>query len=201
MARTTPNAQRCRLLELAPELRNNIFDFVFEDSAPKCIDIREWKQHAPHSAITATNHQLHAETLARAETAARAFWPAHDFSVTVERGLLDSRIGNGYRNHIYTLCAELSPVAKLTRFSVVIKGGPDVKRLYERREVRGAGSDVFLTETREYKAVKGAERYGGRGLLAADGQSLVLRHLVEETLYHFYLIEDKPRYMRKGGGA
>ncbi|KAK5131811.1 hypothetical protein LTR08_000566 [Meristemomyces frigidus] len=80
----TPTATPFRIRDLAPELRNHIYDCVFEDDAPHKLSLLEAHAVAPPSAITAVSRQLRQETLELHQHAMAAFWGSHDFCIAFD---------------------------------------------------------------------------------------------------------------------
>ena len=113
---------RCRLLELPRELRNLIYEYVFDDAASKELELLAFKLHLPHSGIPVTNHQLRAETLLLEKVAISRFWTSHDFKITLKHKKRSGCLKDtAYRDKLHQACVKLTPIAKLTRFEIHCK--------------------------------------------------------------------------------
>lgn len=71
----------CRFLDLPGEIRNHIYEFIFEDFNPPNIDISNIVKAYPSSKITQTCKQINFETKALHRDAVIRFWQTHDFYV------------------------------------------------------------------------------------------------------------------------
>ena len=75
-----------RILDLAPELRNRIYNCIFEDNAPHRLSLFDARAVAPPPAITAVSRRVRAETLGMYRAAGAAFWSSHVYCVSCEDG-------------------------------------------------------------------------------------------------------------------
>ena len=170
---------RCRLLELPRELRNLIYEYVFDDAASKELELLAFKLHLPRNAITATNHQLLAETLPLEKVAISLFWRLHDFRMTLKH---KKRSGCArdtvYRDKLHQACVELTPIAKLTRFELHCKESK-CKVLWELHSHR-----KLVVSTWMISEVSGKRVECGRLVATArkNEQSLVLGKVLDYAL-------------------
>ena len=75
-----------RFRDLAPELRNRIYDCVFEDEAPHRMSLLDIRAAAPPIAITAVSKQVRNESLGLYKLAVAAFDTSHDYYVSIDNG-------------------------------------------------------------------------------------------------------------------
>ncbi|KAK3679561.1 hypothetical protein LTR37_021416 [Vermiconidia calcicola] len=70
-----------RFLQLPPELRNKVYDYVFEDAAEYYIAIASLPVSSlqPSPSITFTSHLVRSESLPLYQEATARFWASHDF--------------------------------------------------------------------------------------------------------------------------
>jgi len=73
----------CRLLLLAPELRNSIYELVFDESSDSPVDLRH--TNPPSRALLLTCRAIHAETSLVYRHAYRQYWSTNDFELTLCR--------------------------------------------------------------------------------------------------------------------
>lgn len=94
LTRTTD--QPSHLMDLPPELRNRIYDFVFEDQAPQDISAFAAKALQPRSAIVAVSRQLRKETLGIQQQAIDQFMRQHTFFISADTLSLESPTNSGF---------------------------------------------------------------------------------------------------------
>ncbi|KAK3713373.1 hypothetical protein LTR37_008565 [Vermiconidia calcicola] len=75
-----------RFLQLPPELRNKVYDYVFEDAAHYYIAIASLPVSSlqPSPSITFTCHLVRSESLPLYHEATARFWASHDFYFTYD---------------------------------------------------------------------------------------------------------------------
>lgn len=78
---TTELSPHFRFLDLAPELRNKIYHFIFETD--ERVDLCRAEEIRPEKAITSTCRQVRSETLELHEQATERFWQSLTFTVNV----------------------------------------------------------------------------------------------------------------------
>ncbi|KAK5130959.1 hypothetical protein LTR08_001515 [Meristemomyces frigidus] len=111
------------LLALPAELRNRIYELLFEDTSPPAVNILAITTHAPPSAITQTSQQLRAESLLQYRSACTAFWPTH----TYELHLREAAIG-AHNDNLWPDTPTPSMARKLT-LTAPLTFAPRIKRL------------------------------------------------------------------------
>ncbi|KAK4539737.1 hypothetical protein LTR36_010390 [Oleoguttula mirabilis] len=70
-----------RFLDLAPELRNSIYSYVFEDTAPTEINLLTAQAHLPPYAIVLVSRQLYEESAGILLQTTQQFWNCHLFYI------------------------------------------------------------------------------------------------------------------------
>ena len=175
---------RCRLLELPRELRDLIYGFVFDDPAPKDVELFAYKLHVPRIAITGTCHLLRAETLLLKDLAVSRFWKSHHFKITIDNNTLrgHSRLKT-YRS-LMRASKKVSRVAKLQHFRIERKGdGEAIDDLWlcSDRKVYGAGSLIPLDDGQ--RVYFRGEMIDSEDVISHDGQSLDIGGAVGYTLF------------------
>ncbi|KAI6836834.1 hypothetical protein KC332_g5320 [Hortaea werneckii] len=93
------------LMNLPPELRNLIYEHVFQNTAPETKDL--FSSKAPGSGLVATNRLLRSETKSIYEDIYNNFWRSHTFTVEIDFFAGD-RIT--YRAAMISRCKELGNV-------------------------------------------------------------------------------------------
>ncbi|KAK0345521.1 hypothetical protein LTR02_000356 [Friedmanniomyces endolithicus] len=69
----------CRLLSLAPELRNSIYELVFDESSDSPVDLRKTKP--PSKALLLTCRAIHAEACLIYKHVYRQYWSTNHFEL------------------------------------------------------------------------------------------------------------------------
>ncbi|KAK5708481.1 hypothetical protein LTR17_020660 [Elasticomyces elasticus] len=76
--------KKCHLLALPPELRNRIYECVFEDEAPRNIHVGDIDNHWPSAALPASCQQICKETLEMLRAAVLRFQNDHVCIIDME---------------------------------------------------------------------------------------------------------------------
>ena len=156
----------CRLLSLAPELRNSIYELVFDESSDSPVDLRKTKP--PSKALLLTCRAIHAQTTLVYRLAYRQYWSTNSFELTIP-----SNISSG------GLQAALDCVKKLAdqdcdRMAHVRFVGDFAERTY-----LGGGVWIRIRPERDHQprymyyqdvgdSGEGGERFGDRGRVWQD---------------------------------
>ncbi|KAI7496286.1 hypothetical protein KC367_g6719 [Hortaea werneckii] len=69
-------------INLPPELRNLVYEHVFQNTAPETKDL--FSSKAPGSGLVATNRLLRSETKPIYEDIYKSFWRSHTFTVEID---------------------------------------------------------------------------------------------------------------------
>ncbi|KAI7466832.1 hypothetical protein KC357_g7259 [Hortaea werneckii] len=69
-------------INLPPELRNLVYEHVFQNTAPETKDL--FSSKAPGSGLVATNRLLRSETKPIYEDIHKSFWRSHTFTVEID---------------------------------------------------------------------------------------------------------------------
>ncbi|KAK5730659.1 hypothetical protein LTR15_000596 [Elasticomyces elasticus] len=75
---------KCHLLALPPELRNRIYEYIFEDEAPPAIDVLKIDLHWPSAALSGTCQQICQETVEMLRAAVLQFKNNHVCIIDIE---------------------------------------------------------------------------------------------------------------------
>ena len=141
MAQDASKNKIFRFMDLPPELRNRIYEEVFEIGTDCEIDIFEATSRAPSAALPATCRQVHREGIGYLQDATCRFWTASKFIATFAPSTL---AGDEPLRAILARCRDLN-VPPLCAFEIRIssttqdnathkalqlKFAPDVERQY-----------------------------------------------------------------------
>lgn len=130
-----------RFLDLPPELRNRVYDFIFEDLAPDIIDIFAAKAAAPSPAITAVSTQLRNETIELFHEASRIFWTKHQLSLEIGTEILESEC----REQLMARCELLRLPAPQQIHLRVSNGDAETMRFLKMHVIGDDSSEKFKT--------------------------------------------------------
>ena len=111
------NSEVFRFLDLPPELRNRIYQHVFENTAQHELDLLHVRPYLPDSGIALACRQLRNEALSLAAEATEAFWKTHTFTLSFEPNMTHEERLKMFKTH-----AQLPPNAKIYRLAILLAG-------------------------------------------------------------------------------
>ncbi|KAK5736839.1 hypothetical protein LTR17_007164 [Elasticomyces elasticus] len=147
-----------RLMDLAPELRNRIYECYFEPTGPQTISILDITKHAPSQAITAVNKRMRHETYQIGQDAEREFFQRSFFLAWCNHNRYDIDLHTAEVNGMRRLI-DLLPLFPITTLEVglvapigLVQIGLVVMDRLTRwsRHVANVDSAGLITETLQY---------------------------------------------------
>ena len=109
MADSSTATMPFRFLDLPPELRNNIYSRLLEDSSPSSVDLLNYNAHVQARSILATCKQIRQELSTLLTKAQLSFWKHHSWTINFDERILDSM----YRDYIMSRCEALPKSARI----------------------------------------------------------------------------------------
>lgn len=103
---------RSRFLELPAELRNTVYELLFEDDNDKYLDVFLVKRYLPRPAIRKVSHQIRRESIEIFNEVTKTFWENHVFCIQ-PRNFDDLTVS--HRQHFRFDCDQIPSKAGIPR--------------------------------------------------------------------------------------
>lgn len=98
-----------RFLDLPPELRNRIYNYVFEDTSTTSIELFKYTRHVSKPTITTVCHQIRLESIGLLREAQRNFWKDHKWIIPFDSKILNK----ADRDKLLLECDAIPPSARI----------------------------------------------------------------------------------------